>query len=101
VGFERFNPPEPIEPLIQRMEMSAATRRGAVQRGPVKRVPLEVPLVARSPSAEGLGGKARFYTSLLARNDSHAVMVFVPSQLRMYAQWGACSRSEREHLLPH
>lgn len=87
--LESFNPPEQVEPLIQRLELIGKHAAGALYNAAeMKRIPFGVIWKPIAKVQEGLGGKARFYWSLgiLAVVLLAVLMVFVPYQLRMDAK---------------
>ncbi len=87
--LESFNPPEQVEPLIQRLELIGKHAAGALYNAAeMKRIPFGMIWKPIAKVQEGLGGKARFYWSLgmLAVIALAVLMVFVPYQLRMEAK---------------
>jgi hypothetical protein len=100
VVLESFNPPEQIEPMIQRLDVvgkhSAPALYNAAQ---MKRVPLKFLWWPLAKLQEGLGGKARAYTiggavllAILA-----VVMVLVPAPLRMDSK-GTMQPTENQNI---
>jgi hypothetical protein len=102
--LESFNPPEQIEPLIQRLEIVGKHAAPALYNSAqMKRVPLKFLWWPIAKLQEGLGGKARFYTfgGLLLALILAAVMVFVPAPLRMDAK-GSMQPVENANIFaPH
>jgi hypothetical protein len=89
VVLESFNPPEQIEPMIQRLEVVAKHAAPALYNAAqMKRIPLKPLWWPLAKVQEGVGGKARFIgisaTILLAVLT--AVMILVPYPLRMDAK---------------
>jgi hypothetical protein len=87
--MEVFNPPEQVEPLIQRLEVVGKHAAGALYNAAeMKRVPFGFIWRPIAKVQEGLGGKARFYWSLgaVALVLLAAVMVLVPYPLKMEAK---------------
>ncbi len=87
--LESFNPPEQVEPLIQRLDLVGKHAAGALYNAAeYKRIPFGMIWRPLGRLQEGLGGKARFYWSLgiLAAVALAVVMVFVPYTLRMDAK---------------
>ena len=98
--LESFNPPDEIEPMIQRLEVvgkhSAPALYNAAQ---MKRVPLKFLWWPIAKVQEGLGGKARSYLAggavLLAILT--ALMILVPYPLRMDAK-GSLQPVENQNI---
>jgi hypothetical protein len=89
VVLESFNPPEQIEPMIQRLEVVAKHAAPALYNAAqMKRIPLKPLWWPLAKVQEGVGGKARFIgisvAILLAVLT--AVMILVPYPLRMDAK---------------
>ncbi|HEY2911410.1 MAG TPA: efflux RND transporter periplasmic adaptor subunit [Gemmataceae bacterium] len=87
--LESFNPPEQIEPLIQRLEVVGKHAAPALYNAAqMKRVPLKFLWWPIAKVQEGLGGKARFYTvgAIVLLMILTAVMILVPYPLRMDAK---------------
>jgi hypothetical protein len=87
--LESFNPPEQVEPMIQRLDLIGKHAAGALYNAAeMKRIPFGMLWRPLGRIQEGLGGKARFYWSLgiLAVVALAVAMVFVPYQLRMEAK---------------
>jgi len=87
--LESFNPPEQVEPMIQRLDLIGKHAAGALYNAAeFKRIPFGMIWRPLGKISEGLGGKARFYWSLgiLAVVALAVLMVFVPYQLRMDAK---------------
>jgi hypothetical protein len=87
--MEVFNPPEQVEPLIQRLEVVGKHAAGALYNAAeMKRVPFGFIWRPIAKVQDGLGGKARFYWSLgaVALVLLAAVMVLVPYPLKMEAK---------------
>jgi hypothetical protein len=87
--MESFNPPEQIEPLVQRLEV--VTRHAApalYNAAELKRVPLKFLWWPIAKLQEGIGGKSRFIAASVAVLLAVlvGVMVAVPSDLRMDAK---------------
>lgn len=87
--MESFNPPEQVEPLVQKLEVvgkhAAAALYNAAQ---MKRVPLGFLWKPLAKLQDGLGGKARFYwiAGLTTFAAVMAAMILVPYPLRMEAK---------------
>jgi hypothetical protein len=89
VVLESFNPPEQIEPMIQRLEIVGKHAAPALYNAAqMKRVPLKFLWWPIAKVQEGVGGKARFITLLavLLLAALTCTMIFVPYQLRMEAK---------------
>jgi len=87
--LESFNPPELIEPLIQRLEVVGKHAAPALYNAAqMKRVPLKFLWWPIAKVQDGLGGKARFYTvgTIVLLMILTAVMILVPYPLRMDAK---------------
>lgn len=87
--LESFNPPELIEPLIQRLEVVGKHAAPALYNAAqMKRVPLKFLWWPIAKVQEGLGGKARFYTigAIVLLLVLVTVMILVPYPLRMDAK---------------
>ncbi|MDB5309910.1 MAG: hypothetical protein JWO38_4112 [Gemmataceae bacterium] len=87
--LESFNPPEQIEPLIQRLDVVGKHAAPALYNAAeLKRVPLKFLWWPIAKVQEGLGGKARFYTigGAILLAILVAVMILVPYPLRMDAK---------------
>ncbi len=87
--MESFNPPEQVEPLIQRLEVVGKHAAGALYNAAeMKKVPFGFLWRPLMKLQDGLGGKARFYWSLAAVGlvILAAVMVLVPYPLKMEAK---------------
>jgi hypothetical protein len=87
--LESFNPPEQIDPIVQKLDVIAKHAAPALYNGAeMKRVPLKFLWWPLAKLQEGLGGKTRFYmiagAVLLAI--LLAVMITVPYPLRMEAK---------------
>ncbi|MFO0806477.1 MAG: hypothetical protein U0791_25510 [Gemmataceae bacterium] len=100
VVLESFNPPEQIEPLIQRLEVVGKHAAPALYNAAqMKRVPLKFLWWPLAKLQEGLGGKARFYTIggaiLLAL--IVAAMILIPYPLRMDAK-GQLQPTENQNI---
>ena len=87
--MESFNPPDLIEPLVQRLDVvgkhAATALYNAAQ---MKRVPLKPLWWPIAKVQEGVGGKGRFYgiTALVVLAALTVAMVFVTYPLRMDAK---------------
>lgn len=87
--LESFNPPEQIEPMIQRLEIVGKHAAPALYNAAqMKRVPLKFLWWPIAKVQEGVGGKARFIGLLAAvlLVALTCAMIFVPYQLRMEAK---------------
>lgn len=87
--LESFNPPEQIEPLVQRLEIVGKHAAPALYNAAqMKRVPLKFLWWPIAKVQEGVGGKARFITllAILLLAALTCTMVLVPSQLKMEAK---------------
>ena len=87
--MEAFNPPELVEPLVQRLDVVGKHASTALfNAAQMKRVPLGFIWKPVAKLQDGLGGKARFYwaagiTTFFALL---AAMILVPSPLKMEAK---------------
>jgi hypothetical protein len=98
--LESFNPPELIEPMIQRLEVVGKHAAPALYNAAqMKRVPLKFLWWPIAKLQEGLGGKARFYTIGIAvlLLIVTALMILVPSPLRMDAK-GTLQPTENQNI---
>ena len=87
--MESFNPPEQVEPLIQRMEVVGKHAAGALYNAAeMKRIPLGIIWRPLAKLQDGLGGKHRLYAAAAAVGITAllAAMVLVPYPLKMDAQ---------------
>ncbi|OWK34451.1 efflux RND transporter periplasmic adaptor subunit [Fimbriiglobus ruber] len=87
--MESFNPPEKIEPLIQKLDLVTKHAAGALYNAAeMKRVPFGFIWRPLGKIQEGLGGKNRFYIALgvAAVAILAAVMVLVPYPLKVEAK---------------
>ncbi len=86
--LESFNPPENVEPLIQRLEVVGKHAAPALfNAAQMKRVPLKFLWWPLAQVQEGIGGKGRFYAAAAAILLAVLVgcMILVPYPLRMDA----------------
>jgi hypothetical protein len=86
---ECFNPPEQIEPLVQRLEVVAKHAAPALYNAAeLKRVPLKFLWWPLAKLQEGIGGKRRFIAVSVAALLAVliGVMVLVPAPLRVEAK---------------
>jgi hypothetical protein len=86
--LESFNPPENIEPMVQRLEVVGKHAAPALfNAAQMKRVPLKFLWWPLAKVQEGIGGKGRFWAATTAVLLAVLVgcMVFVPYPLRMDA----------------
>jgi len=100
VVLESFNPPEQIEPLIQRLEVVGKHAAPALYNSAqMKRVPLKFLWWPLAKLQEGLGGKARFYTIAGAVLLAFivAAMILIPYPLRMDAK-GSLQPTENQNI---
>lgn len=87
--MESFNPPEQVEPLIQKLDVVGKHSAGALYNAAeMKRVPFGVIWRPLGKLQEGIGGKGRFYTALgvTAAVLLATIMVLVPYPLKMDAK---------------
>ena len=87
--MESFNPPEQVEPLIQRLDVVGKHAAPALYNAAeLKRVPLKFLWWPLAKLQEGLGGKARFYVvaGAVALAALLTAMVLVQYPLRMDAK---------------
>ncbi len=87
--MESFNPPEQIEPLVQRLEVVTKHAAPALYNSAeLKRVPLKVLWWPIAKLQDGIGGKSRFIAAAVAVLLAVliGVMVAVPADLRMDAK---------------
>jgi hypothetical protein len=87
--MESFNPPEQVEPLIQRLEVVGRHAAGALYNASqYKRIPFRFLWMPLARLQEGLGGKHRFiaWSVGLGLVILAAVMVLVPYPLKMEAK---------------
>ena len=87
--LESINPPENVEPLIQRLDVIAKHAAPALYNAAeMKRVPLKFLWWPLAKVQEGVGGKAKFFTlaGLLLLAVLIGCMVAVPYPLRMEAK---------------
>jgi hypothetical protein len=102
--MESFNPPEQVEPLIQRLEVVGKHAAPALYNAAqLKRIPLRFLWRPIEKVQEGLGGKARFYAIggavLLALVT--AAMILVPYPLRMDAKGNLQPTENQNIFAPH
>ncbi|HEY3789984.1 MAG TPA: hypothetical protein VGL71_14085 [Urbifossiella sp.] len=102
--LESFNPPELIEPMIQRLEVVGKHAAPALYNAAqMKRVPLKFLWWPIAKIQEGLGGQARsyIYGGIALLMILTAVMIFVPAPLRMDAK-GTMQPTENANIFaPH
>lgn len=87
--IESFNPPENVEPLLQRLEILSKHAAPALYNAAeVKSIPLKVLWWPVKKVQDGLGGKARLITflAIAALIALSVVMVLVPYPLKMDAK---------------
>jgi hypothetical protein len=87
--MESFNPPEQVEPLVQRLEVVGKHAAPALYNAAeMKRVPFRFLWWPVLKVQEGLGGKARFYTvgAVVLLAVLLGTMTLVPYPLRMEAK---------------
>lgn len=87
--MEVFNPPEQIDPLVQRLEVVTKHAAPALYNAAeMKRVPLKFLWWPIAQVQEGLGGKRRFIAASIAVLLAVlvGVMILVPADLRMEAK---------------
>jgi hypothetical protein len=87
--LECFNPPEQIEPLVQRLEVVTKHAAPALYNAAqMKRVPLKILWWPLAKLQEGIGGKRRFIGASIAVLLALivGVMILVPADLRMEAK---------------
>jgi len=87
--LESFNPPELVEPLVQRLDVIAKHAAPALYNAAeLKRVPLKFLWWPLAKLQEGVGGKAKFIGISVAILVVFliAAMIFVPYPLRMEAK---------------
>ena len=87
--MESFNPPEQIEPLVQRLEVVGKHAAPALYNAAeMTRVPLKFLWWPLAKVQDGLGGKGRFYAAGIATLLAIllGVMILVPYPLRMDAK---------------
>ncbi|HEY2787160.1 MAG TPA: efflux RND transporter periplasmic adaptor subunit [Fimbriiglobus sp.] len=100
--MEAFNPPEMVEPLVQRLDVVGKHASTALYNAAqMKRVPLGLLWKPIAKLQDGLGGKARFYwaagiTTFLA---VLAAMILVPYPLKMEAK-GELEPIELRYVYP-
>jgi hypothetical protein len=86
--LESFNPPENVEPLVQRLEVVGKHAAPALYNAAqMKRVPLKFLWWPLAKVQEGIGGKGRFYaiTAAVLLAVLVGCMILVPYPLRMDA----------------
>lgn len=87
--LESFNPPDDIEPMVQRLDVVAKHAAPALYNAAeMKRVPLKFLWWPLAKVQEGVGGKGRFYAAAgaVALALLTAAMILVPYPLRMDAK---------------
>lgn len=86
--MESFNPPEQIEPLIQRLEVVGKHAAGALYNAAeMKRIPMGIVWRPLAKLQDGLGGKHRLYAAAAGVGITALLlaMVLVPYPLKMDA----------------
>jgi hypothetical protein len=98
--MESFNPPEQIEPMVQRLDVVGKHAATALfNAAQMKRVPLGFLWKPLAKLQDGLGGKARFYwvAGIISAAVLLACMILVPSPLKMEAK-GELEPVELQHV---
>jgi len=102
--LESFNPPDNVEPLVQRMELVGKHAAPALYNAAeLKRIPFKMLWKPVLWVQNGVGGKTRFITLLVCALvvALALVMVFVPYQLKMDAKGQFKPRVEKAVYAPH
>lgn len=101
--LESFNPPENIEPMIQKLDIVAKHAASALYNAAeLKSIPLKTVWWPVKKVQDGLGGKARLITLsiVVALIVLTVAMVFVPYQLKMDAK-GELQPKELQVIYAH
>lgn len=102
--MESFNPPEQVEPLIQRLEVVGKHAAGALYNAAeLKRIPFGFIWRPLAKIQEGLGGKNRFIAAaatvgLLALT---AALILIPYPLKMEAKGEFLPEATQQVFPPH
>ncbi|MGL6097172.1 MAG: hypothetical protein ACRC7O_15410, partial [Fimbriiglobus sp.] len=102
--LESFNPPEQVEPLIQRLEVVGKHAAPALYNAAqMERLPLGIIWRSLAKVQDGLGGKTKFYTAagVAAAVVLVTTMVVVPYPLKMEAKGEFIPRYTKQVFAPH